>query len=533
MIDGPPADTTERVRAAEIISSLCLATDLGMGFPFEHGLVATLMATRLAELMGVDAETKRHSYYLCLMVYVGCTVDAYPGTQIFAGSQTEHFIPYLFGSKVERALGAMRAMPPPDVSGVRRIYETTRRVPKALAENRVHQRSLCEVGAMISDRLGMPSEFTQMFHFFTDRWDGKGLLNRAAGSEIPLPLRIGMVARDVAYQRLVGGEDHALKTVVGRAGHAFDPDIVAVFSKEADDVFEAGNPGGSAWESTLAAEPEPHLFLEGDEIDRALAAIADFADLLTPSLTGHSSGVACLAERAARIAGFDSDEVASVRRAAQIHDVGRIAISPAVWEKPESLTTDEIEQVRLHPYHTERAFARSPFLADLAELACCHHEYLDGSGYHRGLTARTMNQKARLVAAADTFHALTEPRAYRDAKEPPAATEIVVSEANSGLLDPVMVRAVVEASGEPSPEVAYPAGLTEREVDVLGLLARGLQTKQVARYFDVSPKTIDTHIQAVYRKIGVSTRAAATLYAMEQGLIPSGEFPIVGRRSTS
>lgn len=503
-----------------------------MGFPFEHGLHATLMALRLADLVGVDQETKRQTYYACLMTYMGCTTDAYLGATIFAGAQTENIVPYLFGSRTERARGAMRAMPQPDTRGVRRVYETAKRIPRALAEDKHHQRSLCEVAERIAGRLGMATEYTQMFYFFTERWDGTGVLRRGRADEIPLPLRIGMVARDIAYQRLIEGDDHALDTVTSRGGHAFDPDIVEVFLHNADEVFEVGQPGDSAWESTLAGEPQPHSFVADDEVDGALTAIADFADLLTPSLAGHSSGVADLAGRAARIAGFGDDDVLSVRRAALIHDVGRVAVSAAIWEKPKSLTSDELEQVRLHPYHTERVFARSPFLTDLARLACCHHEHLDGSGYHRGLTAQTMNQRSRLLAAADTMHALTEPRAHRDPLEAKEAADIVVAKANCGLLDPIMVRAVVEASGEPPPEVEHPAGLTEREVEVLGLLARGLQTKQIARYFDVSPKTVDTHIQAAYRKIGVSTRAAAALFAMEHGLIASGEFPIVNRSNT-
>ncbi|MPZ53496.1 MAG: HD domain-containing protein [Acidimicrobiia bacterium] len=530
-----PATTPdqERVRAAEIVASVCLATDLGMGFPFEHGFHATLTAMRLADLVGVDEETKRHTYYACLMVYVGCTTDAYEGTTLFSGPQTENFIPYLFGSRREQARGALRAMPPPDAKGVRRVYETAKRVPKALAADNNHQRSLCEVAEMMSHRLGMPPEFVQMLYFFTDRWDGKGLLRRAAADEIPMPLRLSMVARDIAFQRLIGGDSHALETVASRGGHAFDPYIVDVFTRNYGEVFEAGRPVDSAWASTLATEPEPHLFVDDEGVDLALAAIANFTDLLTPSLTGHSSGVADLAERAARIVGFGDDDVGRVRRAALIHDVGRVAVSPAVWEKPGSLTADEKEQVRLHPYHCQRVFARSPFLADLAESACCHHESLDGSGYHRGLTAQTMSHSSRLIAVADMLHALTEPRAFRDPLNAEEAAEVVVDAANAGRLDPVMVRGVVEASGEPSPVVEYPEGLTESEIRILGLLARGLLTKQIARYYDVSPKTVDTHIQAAYRKIGVSTRAAATLYAMEHGLIPSGEFPIVSSKFTS
>jgi DNA-binding CsgD family transcriptional regulator len=89
------------------------------------------------------------------------------------------------------------------------------------------------------------------------------------------------------------------------------------------------------------------------------------------------------------------------------------------------------------------------------------------------------------------------------------------------------VTAVVEAAGERVPRLERPAGLTEREAEVLGMLARGLQTKQVARGLGISVKTADSHIQHAYRKVGVSTRAAATLFAMEHGLIASGELPIV------
>jgi HD-GYP domain-containing protein (c-di-GMP phosphodiesterase class II)/DNA-binding CsgD family transcriptional regulator len=526
----PDRDT---VRAAEIVASLCLATDLGMGFPFEHGFHATLMAMRLADLLEVDPSTRRDTYYSCLMVYAGCTTDAYEGTTIFAGSATEDFIPHLFGSRAEQAIGAIRAMPPPEANALRRAYETAKRIPRALAGNVPHQRSLCEVAEIMADRLGMPSEFAEMFYFFTERWDGRGLLGRARGDEIPMPLRISMVARDIAFQRVIGGDERALAIIRNRGGLAFDPNVVGTFASNASEVFRAGEPSESTWELVLDAEPKPHVVLDEAGIDRALSAIADFSDLLAPSLTGHSSGVANLAGRAAELAGLGPEEVKTLHRASLVHDIGRVAVTPRIWEKPGRLTADEMEQVRLHPYQSERVLRRSPFLADLAALASCHHERLDGSGYHRGLTAQSMSPGSRLIAAADSFHALTEPRAHRGAHGADAAAETVVDLANSGVLDPLMVRAVVEAAGEPTPNVEMPAGLTEREMEVLTFLARGLQTKQIARHFDLSRKTVDTHIQAAYRKMGVSTRAAATLFAMEHGLIRSGEFPMVSRSTTS
>jgi HD-GYP domain-containing protein (c-di-GMP phosphodiesterase class II) len=185
------------------------------------------------------------------------------------------------------------------------------------------------------------------------------------------------------------------------------------------------------------------------------------------------------------------------------------------------------------PNHTERVLTRSPFLAALAPVATSHHERLDGSGYHRGATAAALTRPARLLAAADAYHAMTEPRPQRHALPPMEAAETLSQEARAGRLDADAVTAVLEASGQRVPRIERPARLTEREAEVIGLLARGLQTKQVARALGISIKTADRHIQNAYGKIGVSTRAAAALFAMEHGLVAWGEAPIsrtTGRR---
>jgi HD-GYP domain-containing protein (c-di-GMP phosphodiesterase class II) len=252
-----------------------------------------------------------------------------------------------------------------------------------------------------------------------------------------------------------------------------------------------------------------------------------FADLISPSFSGHSDGVARLACAAAKRCGLDAARVTAVRRAGLVHDLGRVAIGARTWQRPRPLTVDEWEQVRLHPYQTERVISRSPFLSALAPIAGAHHERLDGSGYHRGSSAAELALPARLLAAADVFHAMCEPRPHREPVAPSEAAEAVGREASAGRLDPDAVMAVVEAAGERAPRPERPAGLTGREAEVLGMLARGLQTKQVARSLGISVKTADSHIQHAYRKVGVSTRAAATLFAMEHGLVASGELPIV------
>jgi HD-GYP domain-containing protein (c-di-GMP phosphodiesterase class II) len=190
------------------------------------------------------------------------------------------------------------------------------------------------------------------------------------------------------------------------------------------------------------------------------------------------------------------------------------------------LTGDEGEHVGLHPYHAERVLSRSPFLARLGAIAGAHHERLDGSGYHRGVAGAAIGPPARLLAAADAFHAMGEPRPHRPALAAAEAARILAQDAGTGRLDADAVTAVLEEAGEPVPRIERPAGLTEREAEVLALLARGLQTKQVAHALGISVKTADRHVQNVYGKIGVSTRAGATLFAMEHGLTAWGELPM-------
>jgi HD-GYP domain-containing protein (c-di-GMP phosphodiesterase class II) len=519
--------SNEQVRAAEVIAACCLATDLGMGFPFEHGLHATLMAQRLAGLLGVDPETKLHTYYCCLLTYTGCTTDADIAIRIFGGNRTENITPVQFGSSAQMLGGVVRAVQPPDLPPHRRAYEIARRLPKAarFLTGGPHFEALCDVAEMMAQRLGLPPSIHRLFAYLTERWDGKGILGRAAGDEIPLPLRINSVARDAAYQRMIGGDAYAVEVIRERAGNAFDPEVANAFAVEAAEVLAAADAPQSAWEATLAAEPKPWLTLKGEQIDQALAAMGDFADLLSPFHSGHSAGVAKLAVSAAERCRFDPADVERVRRAAHLHDLGRVAVSPRVWMKPGSLSASEWEEVRLHPYHTERVLSRSPFLASLTEIAGNHHERLDGTGYHRGASAASTPPPARILAAADAFHAMTEPRPHRAPLSAEQAAEELVREAGAGRLDPDMVRAVVEAAGQPAPQVERPAGLTAREAEIVGLLARGLQTKQMAHALHVSVKTADRHIQNAYRKMGVSSRAAAILFAMEHGLVSWGDLP--------
>lgn len=512
----------DRVSTAELVATLSLATDLGIGVQLEHGLHSTLLAMRLADSLGVDAETASQTYYTCLLFYIGCTANADVAAEIFGEDDalTTYATPVRFGTRAQMAMGMLRAVAPPSAPVHARGYRLVRHLPQLAREFSGIVTAICEVAQMLTDRLGLPDSITAQFAYIGERWDGKGEPRGASGDEIPLPVRIVQVARDTAFQRMLSGPETAVQLVSERAGSAFDPAVAARLVDEGPEMLDL-DIDVPAWDETIEREPEPRLVLEGTGIDHALATMGDFADLISPYMMGHSSGVARLAAAAARQCGLPDEEVLALRRAALVHDLGRVAVPARIWQQEAPLTPDDWERVRLHPYYSERVLCRSPYLATLAPVASFHHERLDGTGYHRGATAAALAPAARLLAAADAFHAKTEPRPHREALSLSQAAQELGREVREGRLDAASVTAVIEAAGEHVPGVSRPAGLTEREAEVVGLLARGRQTKQIARALRISTKTADHHIQNAYRKMGVSTRAAAALFAMEHGLVAS------------
>jgi HD-GYP domain-containing protein (c-di-GMP phosphodiesterase class II) len=516
----PVADTPlERVRAVEVTAALSLATDLQLALDLEHGLRSTVFAVRLGEALGVDRATLADTFHACLLLYAGCTADVHVRAQVFDDIQlaSQNLFPVMFGSRRE-VLGALARSIAPQRPLPARAAEIARGIPRAARLMPVVDVACREVAGMLSDRLGLPLSVQALAPAIDERWDGTGQPGLVAGAELPLPIRITHVARDADMQLSLGGLERARRVLRERAGTAFDPEIAGLAADRAHELFSL-DAADSAWDTVLACEPAPVVMLEGEAIDRALGAMGDFADLVSPYLSGHSRGVAELTSASAESCGLDAGDTRALHRAALVHDIGRVAVPTTIWQKRGPLTVQEWERVRLHAYHSERILSPSPFLAALAPVATAHHERCDGSGYHRGSDAATLSAPARLLAAADAFHAMTEPRPHRAPLRDDEAVASLTQDARAGRLDVDAVAAVLKAAGRRPPRMERAGGLTEREVEVIALLARGLHTKQVAQRLGISVKTADRHIQNAYGKIGVSTRAGATLFAMQYGLV--------------
>jgi HD-GYP domain-containing protein (c-di-GMP phosphodiesterase class II) len=506
----------EQLRLADLLGALSLTTDLAMGSPPEKAIRACVVATEAARHLGVAETEVADVYYTTLLKHLGCTATAHEET-IFFGPD-EHAIrrvaePADFARTremltVKRATGTG--------AGIGRLRYLARAMTMGKEANTSIPRAICEVAARLAERLRLGDAVRHGLFQSLERWDGKGEPRGLMGEDIALPARFAEPATQAVIFHRSGGIDATTDMLERRSESWFDPTVAEALRKVAPDVLTRLD-REDPWVAVLEAEPEPARRIPEGRLDEVAGAFADMVDLKTAFTPGHSPAVADLAADAAERLGLAAGPV---RRTALLHDLGRAAVPNGIWEKPGPLTTTEWEQVRLHPYQTERILARSEALAPLGRMAGMHHERQDGSGYHRGARGSEVTSEARLIATADTYQAMTQVRPHRPARSSEEAAEAVAAEASAGRLDPECARAVIEAAGHrPGPRSSWPAGLSDREVEVLRLVANGLPNKDIARRLSISPRTAEHHVQHIYTKIGTSTRASAALFTVENGLL--------------
>ena len=512
------------MRLAELIATLSYAADLGLGQPMEHCLRQTAIALRLADLVGADEEDRTATYYLGQLVNAYCHSDAAEQAAWFGDDiafKAEGFdalgmsTPQMVALFVRRV--ASHGTGPERVWRVASLPVVARRTIDQFLSTHT------QLASQLVARIGLGERVRLSASQAYAQWDGRGFPHGLGGSDIALPVRLVSLASGVEVHARRHGVGAAVDVARRHRGTQYDPGVVDVFCAHAPEVL--GDLGSERiLPAMLAAEPRPWREVDDEALDDVLEAVADSVDLKSPVFTGHSRVVAALAEGAARTLGLGETTARTVRRAGLVHDLGRLGVSNAVWDKPGPLTESERERVRLHPYLTDRMLAHVGALADSRVVAGRHHERLDGSGYPHGLTAVSLTPADRVLAAADCYRTAVEPRPYRTAMTPDQAARRVRDEVAAGRLDGDAVDAVLRAAGRPrTARPSVRAGLTPREVEVLGLLAHGLTNKEIARNLLMTPKTAGNHVEHIYAKLGVTSRAAATLRAMQLGLV--GDAP--------
>ncbi len=512
------------IRLAELVAALSLGIDLGFGQPMEHVLRQCLIALRLADDIGLDDEDREAVYYSALLVNVGCHTDAHEQAKWMGDDialKSKKYDPETSSLRQITDMLRMVGAGSPPLHRIRTGFAFAVSGRKEF-DGMIAQHA--RLARVLGEELDLPQRVLDGLGASYERWDGEGWPGKLAGESIPMASRIVQLAEFVEVAHRSDGVDAAKRVAESRSGTQFDPGLVHLLCADAEKVLGGLDSAGS-WDAVVDAEPSLAIVLTEDECDAALLAIANFVDLKSPYTLGHSHAVADLAATAGSRLGLSTGEVRLLYRAGLVHDFGRLGVSNAIWDKKGSLGAGEWERVRMYPYYGERMLQQSETLAPVARIAVQHRERLDGSGYPRGLSGSAISRSARVVGAADAYQAMREPRPHRPARPADDAARELRHEVRVGRLDGDVVEAVLTAAGHRVVRRREgPAGLTAREVEVLRLLAQGLSNKDIAARLVITPKTAGNHIEHIYSKIGATNRTAASLFAMQHGLLPEEGF---------
>src|SRR5829696_7126793 len=405
------------VKLAELVAALSLGIDLGFGQPMEHVLRQCLIALRLAERVGLGEDERAVVYYTALLVNVGCHTDAHEQAKWFGDDIA------MKAGKYDHELRSVRGA----VAGMRQLGRgrgplhrfrlglefavSGRREVDGMIEHHA------ERARMLGEQLGLSATVLDALGASYERWDGRGWPGELDGDAVPIASRLAQLAEFVEVAHRVSGVAGARKLARERAGRQFDPALAALVIDEGD-LLLSGLDDVGTWEAVIAAEPALAVVLAGERFDAALLAIANFVDLKSPYTLG-----------------LPEAEVRTLRRAGLVHDVGRLGVSNAIWDKRGGLGAGEWERVRIHPYLTERMLHQCEALAPLGAIAVQHRERLDGSGYPRGVAGAAISRPARILGAADAYQAMREPRPHREALDPEQAAAELTGEVRAGRFD--------------------------------------------------------------------------------------------------
>jgi HD-GYP domain-containing protein (c-di-GMP phosphodiesterase class II) len=504
-----------QLRIADPLIGLSAIGDLGRGLEPGHAARTCFIGCRLARALDAGDDTVRAVFYTALLQHIGCIAHAHD-TAALDGGRTIQVLSAADRTDFSRPADILSTFLT-EVSDGGGLLTRLRLLIPAARMGKVVARTSCEVGEATARRIGLSADVQTALRHMQEWYNGKGGFLGSKGEEIPLAARIVLAAFTVSIFDLLAGPQAAVETARMRAATMLDPDVADCFVRQGEAILTELS-SGDVLRSLSDEEPDPKNCVGEDGVDEIAIAVGEAVDLKTPYTHGAARRAFDIVGAAAPGVGLETAVAGQASRAAALRDIGKAALNNAVLEKPGPLTEIDREQVRLHAYHSERVLSRSPALAAEVKFAGLHHERQDGNGYHRGLNGVSIPMAGRVIAAADALVAMTQPRPQRAALSLDEACARLTGDRG---LDADAVAAVVAAAqgSSRSRRRRLPAGLSERQVEVLRLVAKGLTNRQIAERLVVSPRTAEHHVQDIYLKIGVASRAAAALFASEHDLL--------------
>jgi HD-GYP domain-containing protein (c-di-GMP phosphodiesterase class II) len=425
------------VSVAEVFSALSFALDITEGHPFGHALRTCLIGMRLADRMGLPLADRRDLYYALMLKDVGCSSNAARVFELFGGDErvAKRDLRRVDWANYFKAARYALAHAAPGASWFERACKVAGLAaagPRA-ASDLVQVR--CSRGAAIVTQLGFSPQVAAAVGSLEEHWDGHGHPGGLRGQQIPLLSRIMGLAQTLEVFAALEGPRAALDVAKERSGRWFDPTLVAAAQDlEADLTLWCTFDEHALQQAVREREPGDAALLAGHgTLDRIAEGFAAVVDAKSPYTATHSARVTGIAVGIAKEMGFGEAELAELRRAGLLHDLGKLSIPNSILDKPGPLTPDEWGLVKLHPYFTQCVLERIRGFGSLAVVAASHHERLDGRGYHRNLRGEQIPAGGRVLAVADMYEALTANRPYRPALPEETALKILENERGAGL----------------------------------------------------------------------------------------------------
>jgi putative nucleotidyltransferase with HDIG domain len=422
-----------QLRMSDLISALSLALDLTEGQPMGHSVKACVLGMRIADILDLPLEERSNLYYALLLKDAGCSSNAARMYEIFGGDErvAKKEVKITDWSRLTMdGLDYLSRNVMPGKSRLERVLAIANIAIRRKEQSEELFQLRCERGGQIARKIGFSEATTEAIYNLDEHWDGNGFPHGRKGAEIPLLSRIMNLCQTLEVFATVSGPHDAFQVIEDRSGAWFDPEIVASCRRlENDAALWELIEGPNVRQHVIELEPLS-LFAYADDakLDGVCEAFADVIDVKTPYTNQHSRQVTHYALAIGKRIGLSDADLTIVRRAALLHDIGKLSVPNKILDKPGKLTAEEWETVRLHPYYTQRILERISGFNHLAFIASTHHEKLDGSGYYRNLRATQLPASSRAIALADIYDALTAKRPYRDAMPAEKALSIMAKE---------------------------------------------------------------------------------------------------------
>jgi len=509
-----------------LLFALSYATGLGFGGHIEHGLGSASLGLLLADRLTLADEEREAIFYGALLKDVACTACSAGIAAFFPDEEQVSLadVILLDPSQLSDMIGWLSRYLRLDAHFPGRVAKFLSFIVQCGPIVKETMRSHCEVAELFARQLGFPDYVQRTLRFQWERWDGKGMAYGLKGPAIPRTARILHLAQVLDLTYRFGGPAATCVLAQEKRGVRFDPEAVDAFlALTQQEAFWNTLEEQSTQEALLARRPSTvaDQALE-DQSERMCEVLADFIDLKTRETWHHSRTVAEVAVGIGTRLGLEPNKLTRLRCAALVHDVGKVAVPVAILAKGEQRSSSEWETYRLHPYYTQRILERVDALRELAQAAAAHHEWINGQGYHRQLCGEQIPLYGRILAVANTYARLVQQRGEQQdlAEALRKMHSLVGRQFDRACYDALVASVKGAGSLGRIPRRSRKVGnLTEREAEVLCLLAQGRNTPQIAQRLDISKKTVEHHVAHIYDKLGVTCRTAAVVYAVQQGLV--------------